>query len=720
MASTVFDSDALYRLLVTQVEDYAIFALDTEGHVRTWNPGAERLKGYTAQEIIGQSFTRFYPPEARAAGRPQMLLAEAARTGHASDEGWRVRKDGSRFWASVLITALHDDDGKHVGFAKITRDLTARRESEERARKLAAEESAHTASRLLTVELEQANEQLQETLADAEDARDALAAAERFARGILESIADPFVVLGPDWTYQFVNPPAARMIAQSPGQDAERIVGRSVWDAYPEILGTDFERQMRRAASERVAVTFEAKSPRRSLWSLLHCYPLPDGGLAMQWRDITKQKRAEEAARFLAQAGDVFNQSLDYETTIDQVARLVVPTLADWCSVQIADDNGTLRPIVVAHVDPSKVDLARRLDADYPADGNASFGAYNVLRTGKPELYTEIPDELLVAGAHDAEHLRISRELGLNSAMVVPLSVEGGTRGVMTLVAAESGRRYDEQDLELAMGLAHRVATAVQNAELHRAAREAQRMAEDANRAKSEFLATMSHELRTPLNAIAGYVDLLRLGIRGPINAEQSAYLDRIERSEKYLLSLIHDVLSFAKIEAGRIALTPQVVHAGAVLDDVASLMRPQFADARVHFDVEECPPSLTAFADPERLRQILLNLLTNAVKFTPAGGRVRMSCREEDDSVCFSVEDSGSGIPPDKQESIFQPFVQLGRYDSSGKAGSGLGLAISRDLARAMDGDVSVESEVGRGSTFTLTLPRQAVRSLEEEALQP
>jgi PAS domain S-box-containing protein len=139
MASSVFDSDALYRLLVTQVEDYAIFALDTEGHVRTWNPGAERLKGYTAQEIIGQSFTRFYPPEARAEGRPQMLLAEAARTGHASDEGWRARKDGSRFWASVLITALRDDEGRHVGFAKITRDLTARRESEERARRLAAE-----------------------------------------------------------------------------------------------------------------------------------------------------------------------------------------------------------------------------------------------------------------------------------------------------------------------------------------------------------------------------------------------------------------------------------------------------------------------------------------------------------------------------------------------------------------------------------------------------
>src|ERR1043165_473026 len=123
MASSVFDSDALYRLLVTQVEDYAIFALDPAGHVRTWNPGAERLKGYTAQEIIGQSFTAFYPPEARAAGLPRALLAEAVRTGHASDEGWRVRQDGSRFWASVLITALHDDEGRHVGFAKIPRDL---------------------------------------------------------------------------------------------------------------------------------------------------------------------------------------------------------------------------------------------------------------------------------------------------------------------------------------------------------------------------------------------------------------------------------------------------------------------------------------------------------------------------------------------------------------------------------------------------------------------
>src|SRR5690348_2519375 len=131
MASSVFDSDALYRLLIEQVEDYAIFALDTEGHVRTWNPGAERLKGYKASEIIGKDFSTFYPPESVAAGLPRKLLRLALEQGHASNEGWRVRKDGTRFWASVVITALQDDEGHHVGFAKITRDLTARRSAEE-------------------------------------------------------------------------------------------------------------------------------------------------------------------------------------------------------------------------------------------------------------------------------------------------------------------------------------------------------------------------------------------------------------------------------------------------------------------------------------------------------------------------------------------------------------------------------------------------------------
>jgi len=707
MTTSVFDSDALFRLLVTQVEDYAIFALDTEGRVRTWNPGAERFKGYTPDEILGQDFSVFYPPEARAAGLPERLLRLATETGHAVDEGWRVRKNGERFWASVVITALRDEQGRHVGFAKITRDLTAQRAAEEQTKKLAIEEAARATSQAFVEELEATNEQLQATLADAEDARDAVQNAERFARGILESIADPFVVLDADWRYRFANAPAARMIEPSRGLDPGGVIGQSIWELYPDTVDSEIERNMRRAVRQQVPVSFETFAPRTGAWSLLHCYPLPDGGLAIQWRDITAHKRTEEANRYLANASDILNRSLEYEETLRELAQLVVPELADWCAVDILGERGMLERVAVAHVDPERVRFAQRLHERYPPDPNASTGIYAVLRTGQPEIYREITDEMLGSVEGDQEYRDLLRELAVRSALTVPLKAGETSHGTLSLVSAESGRRYDDRDLALATELAHRAAISVQNAKLHRAARNAQRLAEEANRAKSEFLATMSHELRTPLNAIGGYVDLLRLGIKGPVNPGQDDYLARIERSERYLLSLIQDVLSFAKIEAGRVDLRPSVIGVRALVEEVATLVTPQMADAGLTLEMLECPSDLTLYADPERVRQILLNLLTNAIKFTDRGGCVSVSCAQADGHATITVRDTGIGIPSDRLESIFDPFVQLDREGKGGKGGAGLGLAISRDLARAMRGDIVAESVVHQGSTFIITLPQ-------------
>jgi PAS domain S-box-containing protein len=730
---SVFDTDALYKLLVEQVEDYAIFALDPEGHVRTWNPGAERFKGYTAPEIIGRSFKTFYPPESIARRLPETLLERARTEGHAADEGWRVRKDGSRFWASVVITALRDHDGKLLGFAKITRDLSERRAAEEQQRRLAAEEASHAATleknreletltrtlqeqaaeleaqteeaQSLAEELEQANEQLQSSLVETEEARDAVDRAGRFARGILESIADPFVVFDAAWHYRFLNTPAVHFM--DPVSDASRFIGESLWQLYPALLGTEAERQMRRALDARTPLSFETFYPDRNEWYMLHCYPLPDGGLAVQWRDITDRKRSDEAAHYLGRASDILNQSLDYETTLQELARLVVPKLADWCAVDIADEHGKLRQLAVAHVDPEKVALARDLNERYPPDPAAATGSYQVFRTGQPALYSEIPQELLLDAAQDDEHRRIIRELGLRSALVVPLTTADGPLGVLTLVSAESGRKYDERDLALATELGHRAAVAVHNARLHQAALRAQRAAEEANRAKSDFLATMSHELRTPLNAIAGYVDLLRLGIKGKLSEEQDEYLARVQRSQHYLLSLIQDVLNFARIEAGHVDLHFTRVDVGGLLAEIEELVLPQLRDANLEFVREQAPPGAIASADAERVRQILLNLLSNAIKFTPKGGLVAVSSVVLDDVVRVTVRDTGVGIPADKQASIFEPFIQLMRDNSGGAAGAGLGLAISRDLARAMHGDLTVQSEPGRGSSFTLELPR-------------
>jgi PAS domain S-box-containing protein len=231
--------------------------------------------------------------------------------------------------------------------------------------------------------------------------------------------------------------------------------------------------------------------------------------------------------------------------------------------------------------------------------------------------------------------------------------------------------------------------------------------AEAANHAKMEFLAVMSHELRTPLNAIAGYVDLLDLGIGGPVTPQQTEYIQRIRRSQEHLLTLINDVLNFARLEAGRVEFQLEEVCVREVLETARAVTEPQARAKQLTFHCVDCDASLTVRGDRERAQQVLINLLTNAIKYTPAGGRVEMDCAPHPDAVAISVRDTGPGIPPEKLETIFEPFVQLTDPANERPDGVGLGLAISRSLARAMHGDLLVESAPGRGSSFTLVLPR-------------
>lgn len=387
LAETIKHGSRIYQLMVDSVKDYAIFMLDPAGYIASWNQGAQRIKGYQADEIIGRHFSVFYTDDANAIGHPQHELEVAARDGRFEEEGWRVRKDGAMFWANVVITAVRDETHTLVGFAKVTRDLTERKNSE------------------------------------------------------LRAIAD---------------------------------------------------------------------------------------------------------ARRLAEA-------------------------------------------------------------------------------------------------------------------------------------------------------------------------------ESANAAKAEFLTAMSHELRTPLNAIGGYTELLTLGLGGPITTEQNDYLERIRHSQQHLMGIISDLLNFSRIESGHLTYDIAPVALVSVIQSVVPLVEPQAEAKGVSLTAN--PPAgsdCVALADRAKLDQIVLNLLSNAVKFTNAGGSVKINCVATDGRVSVNVTDTGVGIPADKLEAIFEPFVQLGRSLSSAHEGTGLGLAISRDLARAMEGELKVVSKVGEGSTFTLTLPRPEPAAAEPKRGKP
>jgi len=261
-----------------------------------------------------------------------------------------------------------------------------------------------------------------------------------------------------------------------------------------------------------------------------------------------------------------------------------------------------------------------------------------------------------------------------------------------------------QEELEQTNEELFRALASTKEARLH--AEEAQRQAEQANAAKSQFLAMMSHELRTPLNAIAGYVDLLGLEIRGQLTPEQKQDISRIKHSQETLLRLIEDVLSFARIESGRLEYHYADVPVDTILLALHSFVAPRLAQKGLAYHVKECGAEVVASVDRDKVQQILLNLLSNAIKFTDSGG-IDISCAADDARIRIQIRDTGRGIPADQRDRIFEPFVQGEMPLTRTSEGTGLGLAISREFARAMGGDITVESEPGRGSVFTLMLPR-------------
>jgi signal transduction histidine kinase len=438
----------------------------------------------------------------------------------------------------------------------------------------------------------------------------------------------------------------------------------------------------------------------------LRAYPSRTGGLVIFFADITEQRRAEAAATFLTEVTGLLASSADYQSTLANLARAAVPRLGDWCAVDvIAEPDGDTWPpvlerVAAVHRDPEKAELAKRLTTDFPQDWTRDVGTPGVIRTRRPMFYPEVADAMLAASAQSDEHLARLRVLAIRSIMIVPLVARDRVLGTITLVMSESERRFNDADLQLAVDLGQRAGVAVDNARLLRDAAEA-------NAAKTGFLRTVSHELRQPLNAMRGYIDLWLLGLRGEISPALREDIDRLSRNQEHLSVLIEDLLSFTRLDAGQLEVNHDVVSMAALFTALEGMVRPQMKSRGLAFVLEPREPNVRAMGDEDRIIQVCLNLLTNAMRATPAGGQVTLSCRTHDSAVDVIVADTGVGIPTDKLEAIFDPFTQLGRSLNAPKEGAGLGLAISRGLAEVMDGTLEVDSTPGEGSRFTLRLAR-------------
>jgi PAS domain S-box-containing protein len=659
------------RVTLASIGD-AVIVTDTNGVVTFLNPVAQELTGWLPQEAAGQPLDRVFRiinehTRAPAEDPVSKVLQDGVVVGLANHT-LLLSKDGREIPIDDSAAPIRGEDGTVAGVVLVFRDVTEARRAIEARLYLAA---------------------------------------------IVESSDD--AIIGKDLNGIIVswNKGAERLY----GYTAAEIVGRPlallVPPDHPNELPALMERLKRGERIEHYETVRVCKDGRRLDMSLT-ISPIVDAegniiGASKIARDITARRRNEASLRFLAEASKLLAELLDVPATLCKVAGLAVPRFADWCAVDLLEPGGSLRRLAVAHVDPAKVALAHELHRRRPPDPHAPRGLWNVLRTGKAELMPDMPDSLLVEAIKDPELLHIVRELGLKSYLAVPLTARGRTFGVLTFVAAESGRRFDADDLRLAEDLAHRAAIAIENARLYGELQET-------DRRKDEWIAMLAHELRNPLAPIRNALHIMKMpGIDGE-SVEQAR--DITERQVQQMVRLVDDLLDVSRIMRGRIDLRKEPVELAGVVARGVETAQPMI-DARGQQLIVSLPPEpLRLEADSARLAQVVANLLHNAAKFSERAGRTWLTIERQGTEAVLRIRDEGAGIRPDLLPHIFDLFVQGDRSMERSRGGLGIGLTVVRKLVELHGGTITAHSEgPDRGSEFVVRLPGLREEPSQESA---
>ncbi len=412
-----------------------------------------------------------------------------------------------------------------------------------------------------------------------------------------------------------------------------------------------------------------------------------------------KARQADLA--FLSEAGELLGSSLDLPSTLARLTRLLVPRLADYCVVHL--DGYSPEEVPIAHVDPAKVELVREvLRASAPG---GSHSHRQVVRTGEALLFESLPEGFLEDAARTPEQLELMRRVGPCSLLVLPLQIKTSLFGSITLARSDSGQHYNSSDLLLASDLARRAAAAIDNARLYELSRTERARAEAATRTKDEFVAMVSHELRTPLNVIMGWVRLLRGGSLAEPTRGQA--LEVVERNANALSQLVADLLDISRAITGRIRIEPAQVDLGNLINLVLEDARFALEAKRLELHVDLANRPSVMRGDSERLRQVVWNLLLNAIKFTPKGGKIWVTLRPVESELELVIRDTGIGIAAEMMPYIFENFRQQDSKTTRVHGGLGIGLSIAKHLIDLHGGTIEAQSDgPGKGATFTVRLP--------------
>jgi PAS domain S-box-containing protein len=669
----------------------AIIVTDSSSRILEWNHHAETLFGWTDAEVRGRTLGTTIIPhryrEAHDRGVQHFLASGEGPILNRRIEISALRRDGREF--PVELTVAPARWGSEVVFTSFIRDISERKQAE-----------VHVAAQYAVTRV------LAET-GSVDDAvprvLEALCVTLEWDLGIFWSVdADGVLQPSASWGVPEVagrgfEEASARMHFTRgtglPGRVWER--GEAEWiddvSRHPHFV----RREAAAAVGVRTAFAFPVVvgSEFMGAMEFFNRLPVEPGpallaSMSAMGSDIgqfLKRKQAEEAVRVREEAQRFFAgvsatlaaSTPDFAGTLRGLARLAVPFLADRCGIYLAGDDGQLRMVHCAEAGETDEPQALQPDAAPVPPGHPLRQA---MESGEPMV---IPPRDGPAG---------------ESRVVVPLRARGRTLGALSLVAGAGRRPYEERDATAALEFADRAALAVDNARLFA-------QVEEANRAKSEFLATMSHELRTPLNAVLGYTNLLEGGIPEALSEPVLQYVRRVGLSARHLAQLIEEILAFSRLEAGRETVSPADVDVAEVVREVEAIVEPLAREKGLRLIVDAAAPPTPLRTDPRKLRQILLNLLGNAVKFTE-DGEITFTTRPDGGEVLFSVRDSGIGIPREHLERIFEPFWQVEQGTTRLAQGTGLGLSVSRRLAHLMGGTLTAESGEGGGSTFILRLP--------------